>query len=788
MGSANSLNHKQYQALYERKTAELGREPKHRLQGYDGTFAIHWLDDWQKPFRCSIATALKNKDYIKYLNGCAFSNTSRGGNSTMKQLPAQPTQQQPTQHQPTQHQPTQHQPMRSQPLQMVPLNSAHAQMGAPLGQSPRRRKPSSPPQLWSVGSYLYAQVRKSLDGTSPTSMGLGGRTKGGSSVDGSRSAKRKSVDRFSPGKSAVTIDTDEEEGEGEDNDEDEVKVAEEKAAAIIKEAKEKALRSRVSAMRPAFARWGAHVKTIVTMSLKTRALQRSLLNGPAMKRWVKSTGKELALQDKTVRIGAGIKPSFAFWSKMVRDEAEQARRMKTFFDRKPSRRTIWWAGVGQRVLALPRAAVNVEPMNATDTSSSEESSASKAADEGEEATSGCSGESPVGMPDVAVESSARHVNGPMPRRRGSVDGKLNNAASAAMRKLSGEGQCRASHDPAAAPARLLVLAEDGNYRASMDEITRSAEALGAGDFGSVSKVGFCVTWKFRRVDFGHVALKEASVETRGDDNTNTMETCNNLKALENEFHILAHLQSVDGFTPHVVELLATTGSSEGRLSGLLLGLYSCSLREHIEMGSSLSLRIEQVADCARGIAHLIKMGVIHRDIKDGNILVDGESGRAVIADFGCAMFWVQGQSLPSGLRGAMQTGNAFANNCNFVKLHFHRNFDLIGLSGVIVEVCLDAEGYEAYAATNSVSIELALQKLDELMPADHPERQARTQLLHLGDMMPQYVGAHAPLDEASQASADVQDILAKLAEIRADVDARAHARAPQWFPELDDWD
>lgn len=87
---------------------------------------------------------------------------------------------------------------------------------------------------------------------------------------------------------------------------------------------------------------------------------------------------------------------------------------------------------------------------------------------------------------------------------------------------------------------------------------------------------------------------------------------------------------------HLVTLYEA-GQQNGRLFYVM---------KHYEQGSlaqqppSFDVAVQALCDAARGAHALHEVGVVHRDIKPGNVLIDG--GRGYLADLGLALVWSPG--------------------------------------------------------------------------------------------------------------------------------------------------
>jgi serine/threonine-protein kinase len=89
--------------------------------------------------------------------------------------------------------------------------------------------------------------------------------------------------------------------------------------------------------------------------------------------------------------------------------------------------------------------------------------------------------------------------------------------------------------------------------------------------------------------------------------------------------------------PHVVAVHAA-GDADGLLWFAMELVPGESLRERLAREGRLPVRDGTVVlrDLARALAAAHAQGVVHRDVKPENVLLDAETGRAMLTDFGVA--------------------------------------------------------------------------------------------------------------------------------------------------------
>lgn len=203
--------------------------------------------------------------------------------------------------------------------------------------------------------------------------------------------------------------------------------------------------------------------------------------------------------------------------------------------------------------------------------------------------------------------------------------------------------------------------------------------LGRGSYGKVYGAMDLATGRWFAVKQVRIGGDDASVQA--------------VAALEREVSLLRRLSH-----PNIVDYLGT----ERTARRLYIQLELCSggsLLSALQRWGSVSeaaLR-SYVRHAVRGLAYLHASGVIHRDIKCGNMLVDEGTGQVKLADFGCSKVF----ALHSAGGAASQDVHTMAGTVQFMApeamqrdVPFGRKADIWSLGMAVVEM---ATGKPAWA-------------------------------------------------------------------------------------------
>ena len=157
--------------------------------------------------------------------------------------------------------------------------------------------------------------------------------------------------------------------------------------------------------------------------------------------------------------------------------------------------------------------------------------------------------------------------------------------------------------------------------------------------------------------------------------------------------------------PNVVRLLAAFLSEERNESYILLGDAGANLHAMRERGEVTPRGVRRhVRDALRALAHCHSHGVVHRDVKGGNILVNGDNGTgkggaATLIDFGVARHESVIDAHPAARYGTpgyqapelLMTDMAAAEN----DLELYQKVDMFALGCTMFFLCTGRELYGA---------------------------------------------------------------------------------------------
>uniref|UniRef100_A0A7S3LXE7 Protein kinase domain-containing protein n=1 Tax=Palpitomonas bilix TaxID=652834 RepID=A0A7S3LXE7_9EUKA len=193
------------------------------------------------------------------------------------------------------------------------------------------------------------------------------------------------------------------------------------------------------------------------------------------------------------------------------------------------------------------------------------------------------------------------------------------------------------------------------------------ELLGRGGFGSVYKV------RDESDPTRIFALKEVSMSSSDAESVDEVEA--EIRALEKVHH------------PRVVEYFGCCRRS-GKLFIFMEYLGGGALDRFVRLsnGLSISLAKEVCRQILEGIAYLHDRGIVHRDIKSSNVLVDKECPISVkLADFGAAAQMQQMKTMTGEIQGVIGTATHLAPEV-LQEAGYGRKADIWSFGCLLVEV------------------------------------------------------------------------------------------------------
>ncbi|XP_041479336.1 serine/threonine-protein kinase PINK1, mitochondrial-like isoform X1 [Lytechinus variegatus] len=194
---------------------------------------------------------------------------------------------------------------------------------------------------------------------------------------------------------------------------------------------------------------------------------------------------------------------------------------------------------------------------------------------------------------------------------------------------------------------------------------------------------------------------------------------------------------------------------------IVMKRYRTSLRDYLDVECGLSDRTLMVivAQLLEAVCYLGNQGVIHRDLKSNNILVDyeevsGASPHVVVADFGCALS-LRGRNLMDSVsvddrnrQGnsalmAPEVKKGYRDSC--LCYHDYLKADVWAVGAIIYEVCgqknpfycdrLNNDGHESgnlpQLQSQAVGLKIVTELLLEKDPKQRPSAQVAANILHL---------------------------------------------------------
>ncbi|MEP7119372.1 MAG: serine/threonine-protein kinase [Byssovorax sp.] len=201
------------------------------------------------------------------------------------------------------------------------------------------------------------------------------------------------------------------------------------------------------------------------------------------------------------------------------------------------------------------------------------------------------------------------------------------ALTALLARLEGRAVTPSDVDAKALATRAEAAAEPGDDAAPVGATIGDFELMGELGRGSMG-----VVYKARQRSLGRVVALKVLPPALAADRVAQ-------KRFKNEMLALARCDH-----PNVVRILATGSDGDS-------DYYAMEYVDGSDLARAASLPVDRLAElfagAADGLAHLHENGILHRDIKPGNLMVTADGRRVVIMDLGLAKLADASQALTS---------------------------------------------------------------------------------------------------------------------------------------------
>ncbi len=211
--------------------------------------------------------------------------------------------------------------------------------------------------------------------------------------------------------------------------------------------------------------------------------------------------------------------------------------------------------------------------------------------------------------------------------------------------------------------------------------------------------------------------------------------------------------------PHIIRVIDKGLTRDGMPYFVMDFIEGVTLKEALQKGMADRRKLRLIIQIAKALSYAHKNGIIHRDIKPGNILIDKE-GNARVVDFGIARIFSEDTELKQRSEEGMTVGTlAYMAPEQHQGAEYTSELSDIYSLGVIIYLMftekLPKPGYPAPSHFNP-KIPKALDTIVMQCLADEPSQRPTAEQL-IAKLLKSFKGAHLKKEQKQEAKATFQD-------------------------------